>query len=73
MEKEINAKERIVAFILAYAAYLYHRLHRGDDGKVAYERIKGKKLTVVGVGFGAEILYPKNLGATHWRKSSPGG
>eukprot|EP00973_Karenia_brevis_P023413 3222450-Karenia_brevis.AAC.1 len=31
MGKEINAKERIVAFIQAYAAYLYNRLHRGDD------------------------------------------
>eukprot|EP00973_Karenia_brevis_P051879 7205433-Karenia_brevis.AAC.1 len=31
MGKEISAKERIVAFIPAYAAYLYNRLHRGDD------------------------------------------
>eukprot|EP00973_Karenia_brevis_P038608 5327574-Karenia_brevis.AAC.1 len=33
MRREINAKERIVSFIPAYAAYLYNRLHRGDDGK----------------------------------------
>eukprot|EP00973_Karenia_brevis_P016107 2202581-Karenia_brevis.AAC.1 len=31
MRREIGAKERIVAFIPAYAAYLYNRLHRGDD------------------------------------------
>eukprot|EP00973_Karenia_brevis_P001043 142793-Karenia_brevis.AAC.1 len=30
---KVNAKERIVAVIPAYAAYLYKRLHRGDDGK----------------------------------------
>eukprot|EP00973_Karenia_brevis_P014113 1919218-Karenia_brevis.AAC.1 len=35
MNRDINAMERIVAFIPAYAAYLYSRLHRGDDGKVA--------------------------------------
>eukprot|EP00973_Karenia_brevis_P021631 2975385-Karenia_brevis.AAC.1 len=48
MGREVNAKERIVAFIQSYAAYFYNRLHRGDDGKVAYERIKGKKPSVVG-------------------------
>eukprot|EP00973_Karenia_brevis_P016973 2329420-Karenia_brevis.AAC.1 len=35
---EIDAKERMVAFIPAYAAYLYNRLHKDDDGKVPYER-----------------------------------
>eukprot|EP00973_Karenia_brevis_P067966 9455799-Karenia_brevis.AAC.1 len=40
MNREINAKERIVVFMPACAAYLYNRLHRGDDGKVAYDRIK---------------------------------
>eukprot|EP00973_Karenia_brevis_P060647 8434851-Karenia_brevis.AAC.1 len=42
---EVDAKERIVAVIPAYAADLYDRLHRGDDGKVPYERVKGKKPT----------------------------
>eukprot|EP00973_Karenia_brevis_P047494 6594144-Karenia_brevis.AAC.1 len=53
--KEIDAKERIVAFIPQYAAYLYNRLHRGDDGKVGYERVKGKKPSVVGIEFGEKI------------------
>eukprot|EP00973_Karenia_brevis_P039451 5447137-Karenia_brevis.AAC.1 len=43
--RDIDAKEGIVAFIPAYAAYLYNRLHRGDDGKVLYERAKGKQPT----------------------------
>eukprot|EP00973_Karenia_brevis_P038437 5300881-Karenia_brevis.AAC.1 len=38
LNRDIDAKERIVASIPQYAAYLYNRLHRGDDGKVAYER-----------------------------------
>eukprot|EP00973_Karenia_brevis_P082174 11391910-Karenia_brevis.AAC.1 len=59
MKKEIHAQERIVAFIPAYAAYLYNRLHRGDDGKVAYERIKGKKPSVVAIEFGEKVLYRK--------------
>eukprot|EP00973_Karenia_brevis_P018676 2560592-Karenia_brevis.AAC.1 len=52
LDRDIDAKERIVTFIPADAAYLYNRLHRGDDGKVAYERVKGKKPTVVGLEFG---------------------
>eukprot|EP00973_Karenia_brevis_P037381 5153238-Karenia_brevis.AAC.1 len=59
MGKEINAKERIVAFIPAYAAYLYNRLHRGDDGKVASERIKGKKPSVVAIEFGEKGFVQK--------------
>eukprot|EP00973_Karenia_brevis_P023014 3170334-Karenia_brevis.AAC.1 len=54
---DIDAEERIVAFIPAYAAYLYNRLHRGEGGKVAYERVKGKKPTVVGIEFGEKVLY----------------
>eukprot|EP00973_Karenia_brevis_P059191 8241622-Karenia_brevis.AAC.1 len=38
MSRDIYAKERIVAVIPAYAAYLYNMLHRGEDGKVAYEK-----------------------------------
>ena len=49
---KVDARERIVSFIPEYAAYLMNRLKQGDDGKVAYERIKGKKPTVIGVEFG---------------------
>eukprot|EP00973_Karenia_brevis_P002847 386287-Karenia_brevis.AAC.1 len=40
LNREIDAKERIVAFTPQHAAYLYYRLQRGDDGKVGYERVK---------------------------------
>ena len=45
----MHARERIIAFIPEYAAYMMNRLSKGLDGKVASERIKGKKPTVMGV------------------------
>eukprot|EP00973_Karenia_brevis_P011673 1580203-Karenia_brevis.AAC.1 len=50
MGKEINAKERILACMPTCVAYLYNRLHGGGDGKVAYERIRGKKADSSGRG-----------------------
>ena len=47
--RKLDARERIVAFIPEYAAYLINRLSQGTDGKVAYERMKGKKPTVMGI------------------------
>eukprot|EP00973_Karenia_brevis_P056354 7838071-Karenia_brevis.AAC.1 len=46
MNRDISAKQRIVVCIPAYAACLYKRLYRGDDGKVAYEKVKGEKPSV---------------------------
>ena len=55
--RRLDAKERIVAFIPDYAAYLINRLSQGTDGKVAYERMKGHKPTVLGIEFGEKIIY----------------
>ena len=41
---DIDARERILAFAFDYATYLLNRLNRGEDGKVPYERVKGKSL-----------------------------
>ena len=41
--RDVGARERIVAFIPEYATYLMNRLKKGDVGKVAYERNRGKK------------------------------
>ena len=60
---KIDTRERIVTFIPEYAAYLLNRLEVGRDGKVAYERVKGKKPTVLGIEFGEKLMYkvkPKN-------------
>ena len=60
--RKVSARERIVAFIPDYAAYLVNRLKKGEDGRVAYERCKGKKPTVMGVEFGEKLLFRKRTG-----------
>ena len=44
-------------FIPEYASYLMNRLEVGKDGKVAYDRARGKKPTVLGVEWGKKLLY----------------
>ena len=56
---KIDGRERIVAYIPEYAAYLLNKLQMGSDGKVAYERIKGKRLWILGLEFGEKVLYKK--------------
>ncbi len=60
--RSLDARERIIAFIPEYAAYLVNRLHRGDDGKVPYERARGKRPTVVGLEFGEKVLCKRKRG-----------
>ena len=59
----IDARERIIAFIPEYAAYLLNRLKIGADGKCAYQRIKGKSPTVLGVEFGEKVMYKLQRGS----------
>ena len=40
-----------------------NRLCKDDDGKVAYERIKGKKPTILEVEFGEKVMYKVKRGA----------
>jgi len=42
---------------------LENRLTQGVDGLVAYERVKGKRPTVLGVEFGEKVLYKKQVGS----------
>ena len=60
---KVDARERIVAFIPEYAAYLANRLRIGQDGKCASQRIKGKRPTVLGVEFGEKVLYKRQKGS----------
>lgn len=41
-----------------------NRLRKGEDGKTAYERVKGKKPSVQGVEFGEKVWYLKGKGKT---------
>ena len=57
--EEVDAKEPIVTCMPEYVAYLLNRLEVGKDGKTAYERIKGKVGSVVGVEFVEKVLWKK--------------
>ena len=52
MGRKIHARDKILNFIPEYALYLMNRREVGKDGKVAYDRVKGKKPTVLGVDSG---------------------
>ena len=56
MGADIDSRERIIAFIPEYAAYLMKRLREGEDGKIAYERLKGKKPSILGLEFGEKSV-----------------
>ena len=56
---KLDARERIIAFIPTYAAYLANRVPRGEDGKTVYERTRGKKTNIRTVEFGEKLLYMK--------------
>ena len=53
----LDSRERIIAFIPSYVAYLLNRLHEGTDGKTPYQRIRGKKSHVRVPEFGELVLY----------------
>ena len=51
--------EPIVTYIPDHAMYLINRLKVGKDGKTAYERVKGKVASVLGLEFGEKVLFMK--------------
>ena len=57
--RTVDPEEAIVTFLPEYAAYLLNRLEVGKDGKTAYERVRGKRATVVGLEFGEKVLWRK--------------
>ena len=50
--KKVDAEKKIVTFMAEYAGYLVNRLEVGKDGKIAFEKSRGKKAKVLGVEFG---------------------
>ena len=55
---KVDTRERVVSFIPEYAAYLMNRLDVGTDGKVAYERVKGRN----------RLFWESNLGRKFYTK-----
>ena len=54
----IPSSHPLLAWAAEYAGFLLNRFEVGHDGRTAYERLKGKKSTTLGVEFGE---------AVHWR------
>ena len=52
----------IWAWMVEYAAFLISRCEVGKDGKTAYERSKGNRVTVLGLEFGEKVLWRKRKG-----------
>ena len=57
--QEVAADEPIITYIPEHASYLMNRLEVGRDGKTAYERIRGKRASVLGLEFGEKVLFMK--------------
>ena len=53
----IAVEHPILTWLCEHTAYLLNRLEVGHDGKTAYERMKGKRATVLGVEFGETIMW----------------
>ena len=56
---QVDAGANVVTFMAEYASFLLNRLELGKDGKTAYERVKGKSATVLGIEFGEKLLWKK--------------
>lgn len=48
--RKVGVREPLINFMPEYSSYLINILEVGKDGKTAYERNKGKRATVFGVG-----------------------
>jgi hypothetical protein len=61
LEQHLNGKismsHVIMAWMVEHAADLLNKFAVGEDGRTAYERIKGKKYSGEALEFGREILY----------------
>ena len=53
---QVDAGANVVTFMAEYASFLLNRLELGKDGKTAYERVKGKSATVLGIEFGEKTV-----------------
>ena len=57
LQVKFRPDDRMMIFLVEYAAHLLNRLEVGKDGKTAYERSRGKRATVMAVEFGERLLW----------------
>ena len=58
---EIKSEDIIMQWALRWAAMNISRFVKGEDGKTAYERWKGKRFTMEEIEFGEKIHYRMNM------------
>ena len=56
---KLEVDHMVWAWLAEYAGYLVTRAEVGDDGKTAYERIKGKTAAIPGIEFGEGVLWKR--------------
>ena len=54
---KVEAEAKIATFMAEYVGYLLNRLEVGEDGKTAYERIRGKTAKLLGIEFGEKLMW----------------
>jgi hypothetical protein len=58
----ISVLHPVSTWLCEYVSYMMNRMEVGSDGKAPYERIKGKRCEVPGLGFGERVLYKHHCG-----------
>ena len=61
IQSKIPSSHDIAPWLVEHAAVLPNRGQVGSDGKIAYERLKGKKGVLPGLQFGERILWKSNV------------
>jgi hypothetical protein len=60
----VGARHPLMPWIVEYAGHLLNRFEASQDGKTAYERLKGKSARTLGIEFGESVL---------WKRRAVGG
>ena len=66
IKKQIDPQDKIMQWMVRWAAMAYNRYKRCSDGKTAYERQKERKCRIESIPFGQKVMYKKvRSGETH--------
>ena len=61
--EKIPSDHNLIPWLVNYAAVLLNRGQVSQDGKAAYERLKGKAASLPGMQFGERLLWRTNIPA----------
>ena len=54
---KIGDEQKVLAWLVEYAAVLINRFEVGHDGRTPYERLRGKSSRMLGVEFGEKLMF----------------